>query len=127
MYLYIGLPNISNIEVSRESCLAVSGRISWTTDSTSYPVAYNVTLRSGGDIKLMDNTMNASFEFTGLMSGRNYIATIVSVGEIGIGFPNMSTFYIPTEQDATLSGTYICKYITTVRTCKCACSLHAFT
>ena len=109
MYLYIGLPNISNIEVSRETCLAVSGRISWTASSTSSPVSYNVTLRSGDDIEVMDNTMNTSFEFTGLMPGRSYTATIVSISEIGIGIPNMSTFYIPTEQDATLSGTYVCK------------------
>ena len=52
--------------------------------------------------------MNTSFEFTGLMPGRNYTTTIVSVSEIGIGFPSMSTFYIPTEQDATLSGMCVC-------------------
>ena len=110
MYIHnIGLPNISNIEVSRETCLAVSGRISWTASPTSSPVSYNVTLRSGGDVKVMDNTMNTSFEFTGLMPGRSYTATIVSGSEIEIGFPNMSTFYIPTEQDATLSGMYVCK------------------
>ena len=89
--------------------MAVSGRISWTASSTSYPVSYNVTLRSGDDIEVMDNTMNTSFEFTGLIPGRSYTATIVSVSEIGIGIPNMSTFYIPTEQDATLRGTYLCK------------------
>ena len=51
--------------------------------------------------------MNTSFEFTGLMPGKSYTATIVSVSGIGIGFPSISTFYIPTEQDATLSGMYV--------------------
>ena len=54
--------------------------------------------------------MNTFFEFTGLMPGRNYTATIVSVSKMGIGFPSMSIFYIPTEQDATLSGTCVCMY-----------------
>ena len=87
--------------------MAVSGRISWTASSTSSPVSYDVTLRSSDNTEVMDNTMNTFFEFNGLMPGRSYTATIVSVSEIGIGFPNMSTFYIPPEQDATLSGMYI--------------------
>ena len=69
-------------------------------------MSYITTLISDDEIIVMDNTTNTFFEFTRLMPGRNYTATIVSVGEVGIGFPNMSTFYIPTEQDATLSGTY---------------------
>ena len=52
--------------------------------------------------------MSTSFEFSELMPSRSYTVTIVSVSEIGIGIPNMSTFYIPTEQDATLSGMYVC-------------------
>ena len=53
--------------------------------------------------------MNTFFEFTDLlMPGRNYTAMIVSVSDIGIGFPSVSTFYIPTEQDATLSGMCVC-------------------
>ena len=102
-----------------------SGSISWTTNSTSSPVSsYSVTLRSGDEIEAVITTMSTSFEFTGLMPGRSYTATIFGVSEIGIGFPSMITFFIPTEQDATLSGTYICIY---VRTCKCACVLHAYT
>ena len=100
----IALPNINNIEISRETCLAVSGRISWTTDSTSPSVSYDVLLRLGDDTKIMDNTMNTFFQFTGLMPGRSYTATVVSVSDIGIGFTSMNTFYIPTEQDAILSG-----------------------
>ena len=100
----IGLPNISNIEVSTGTCLVGSGSISWTTSSTSSPVSYNVTLRSSHETVVTSSTMNTSFEFTDLMPGRNYTATLVSVSEIGIGFPSMSTFYLLTEQDATLSG-----------------------
>ena len=108
MYLFIGLPNISNVEVSRETCLEDSGSISWSTSFTLPSVSYNVTLRSGDEIEMMSNTVNTFFEFTGLMPGREYTVTIVSVSEIGNGFPSMSTFFIPTEQDATLSGMYIC-------------------
>ena len=88
--------------------MAISGSISWTTGSTSSPVSYNVALRSSDVIVVMSSTMNASYEFTGLTPGRNYTATVVSVSEIGIGFPGMSTFYIPTEKDATLSGMCVC-------------------
>ena len=125
LYLFcasIGLPTISNIEVSRQTCLAVSGRISWTTSSTSSPVSYNVTLRSGDD-EVMGNTTNTFFEFTGLMPGRSYTTTIVSVSDIGIGFPSMSIFYIPTEQDATLSGTCVCNVSSA---CKCSFLLHVY-
>ena len=87
--------------------MAVSGNISWTTDSTSSPVSYNVTLRSSDEI-VMSSTMSTFFEFTDHIPGRNYTATIISVSEIGIGFPSMSTFYIPTKQDATLSGMCVC-------------------
>ena len=94
--------------MSRETCLGVSGSISWTTSSTSSPVSYNVTLRSF-DEAVMSSTMNTFFELTDLlMPGRNYTAMIVSVSDIGIGFPSMSTFYIPIEQDAILSGMCVC-------------------
>ena len=55
----------------------------------------------------MNNTMNTYVNFTGLLPGRNYTATIVSIGEVGIGYPNMNTFYVPTKQDATLIGMYM--------------------
>ena len=55
----------------------------------------------------MNNTMNTYVNFTGLLPGRNYTATIVSIGEVGIGYSNMNTFYVPTKQDATLIGMYM--------------------
>ena len=103
----IGLPNISNIEVSREKYFTVSGSISWSTGSNSSPVSYNVTLRSSNEIVVTSSTMNTFFEFTDLTPGRNYTATIVSVSDIGIGFLSMSTFYIPTQKNAQLSGRYM--------------------
>ena len=93
--------------MERETCLAVSGSISWTTNSPSFPVSYDVAFRSCDEIIVMSNTMNSSFEFTDLMPGRNYTIIVVSVSDIGIGFPEVRTFYIPTEQDAMLRGMYI--------------------
>ena len=103
--------------MERETCLAVSGSISWTVNSSSFPVSYNVAFRSSDEIIVMSNTMNTFFEFIDLMPGRNYTIIIVSVSDIGIGFPEVRTFYIPTEQDAMLRGMYILcilEYITNV-------------
>ena len=94
--------------------MTVSGSISWS-GSTSSLVSYNVTLRSSDGFEVINVAMNTLFEFTGLMPGISYTATIVSVSEKGNGILNMITFYIPTEGDATLSGMYVYKYVSIIK------------
>ena len=119
----IGLPNISDIEVSRRTCLAVSGSISWS-GSTSSLVSYNITLRSSDGFEVINVTMNTLFEFTGLMAAISYTATIVSISEKGNGLPSMITFYIPTEGDATLSGIYVYKHVSIIKYIHAVMHLH---
>jgi len=128
------LPGISGITVSY-ACSTTSVNISWNqlSVSTSYlgeitfssgetlfinsllsPVSYMITIISSNKV-IISNTSNTYYIFTGLNKGTSYTVTIHAVNTLGEGVHNMSTFYLPTIEDARLNGMYICMLYTYIK------------
>ena len=67
-----------------------------------------MVLSTSSDVLFMFKATNTFYSFTGFNESTNYTVRIASFNILGNGIYNMSTFYIPGQNDFALGGKYIC-------------------
>ena len=116
-YLHIiGLPSVNNITVSDNMCSETSVKISWNSPSINNGVCYRGMVLSASS-NVMFNTNDTFYTFTNFNESTKYTVRIASVNTLGNGIYNMSTFYIPGQDDFALGGKYICVYVCIRNSC----------
>ena len=126
--MYVGLPSINSITVSGNMCFETSVNISWNSPSisasffqeivssisslsslnvTMFEVSYQGMVSSTSLYKMSFEVDDTFLNFIGFNKSTNYTVTIVSSNVLGNGISNMSTFYIPGQEDFMLGRKFV--------------------